>query len=129
MRNTLTALAAALLLTLCACGGSANQFKVAYVGGSGPLSPVAVIHGELDGEEKDLGLQEAFKDCKVKDVKFAKGENVTLYGTEEGHLRYDGGIIATLEDAEGKTFDVTIAEESVFTAEKEGDTIHLLPPE
>ena len=129
MKKILTAAAAALLLTLCACGGSANQFKVAYVGGTGPVSPVVVIHGELNGEEHDLGLQEAFKDCTVKDMKFAKGDSVTLMGTDEGRLRYEGGIIATLEDADGKTFEVTVAEDSVFTAEQDGETIRLLPPE
>lgn len=125
----LTALLAALLLALCSCGGSANQFKVIYVGGPGPMSPVVLIHGELDGEEMDLGVKEAFKDCTVKNIAFAEGESVTLKGTDEGRLRYDGGVIVTLENADGKSFDVTVKEESVFTAEKDGDTVYLLPPE
>ena len=39
------------------------------------------------------------------------------------------GIIVTLQDADGKTIDVTIKKDSVFAAEKEGDTVHLLVPE
>ena len=129
MRKTLTALIAALLLlTLCACGGGAGQYKVSYVAGPGPVNPALVIYGTLDGEEMRLGLREALQDYTVKDVKLAKGETMTLQGTDDGLLRYDGGVIATLEDAEGKTFDVTVAEGSTFSAEKEGETVRLLPP-
>lgn len=130
MKRILTALIATLLLLiLCACGGGADQFKVAYVWGNGPNTSVVVIRGEMDGKERDLGVREAFKDCQVKDVKLAKGETMTLQGTDDGHLRYDGGVIVTLENADGKTFDVTVAEDSVFAAEQEGDTVRLLPPE
>ena len=118
------------MLFLSACGSGASQFKVSYVWGATPNLSSAMIHGELDGEELNLDLNQAFEDCQVKDVKTAGKEGtLSISGTKDGHLEFIDGIIVTLEDADGKTIDVTIKKDSVFKAEKEGDIIYLLPDE
>ena len=118
------------MLFLSACGSGASQFKVSYLWGATPNLSSAMIHGELDGEELNLDLNQAFKDCQVKDVKTAGKEGtLSISGTKDGHLEFIDGIIVTLEDADDKTIDVTIKKDSVFAAEKEGDTVHLLVPE
>ena len=118
------------MLFLSACGESPSQFKVSYVWGDGTFSSSIMIHGELDGEEQDLGLEEAFKDCQVRNVNTAaKDGKMVMQAMAGGHKRYVDGIIVTLQDADGKTIDVTIKKDSVFVAEKEGDIVHLLVPE
>lgn len=128
MKKRLIALLAVILVLLCGCG-SDNSFKVEYVGTGNILSTDLFLCGEIGGKSQNIGLTEAFKGCSVKDITFPDPDNVSMEGTEDGYLKFTGGIIATLEDESGNTFDVLIKEESEFDAEKSGDTVVLLPPQ
>ncbi|MGI6545745.1 MAG: hypothetical protein ACOX2M_04790 [Fastidiosipilaceae bacterium] len=60
----------AMMLGISACGSKSNQFEVAYVGTANIMSPDIFIAGSIDGENMNLNLAEAFKDCKVTDLAF-----------------------------------------------------------
>lgn len=60
----------AMMLGISACGIKSNQFEVAYVGTANIMSPDIFIAGSIDGENMNLNLAEAFKDCKVTDLAF-----------------------------------------------------------
>lgn len=128
-RALTTAIILVVVLTvISACGnGSKSSFQVEYVGTTNVLSANLFIHGEINKKSRNISLNEAFKDCKVVDIAFAEGENVTLAATKEGYLYYVGGIIVVLEDESGNSFEVTVKEGSTFEYEKDGDTVWLLP--
>lgn len=128
MSRRLIAVLASVLVLLCGCGND-NSFKIEYVGTGNVLSTDLFLHGEINGETRDIGLTEAFKGCTVKDITFPDPDNVAMEGTEDGKISFIGGIIATIEDENGSTTDVLIKEESVFEAEKTGDSFVLLLPQ
>ena len=119
----------AVTAALCACGGGGDkQFKVEYVGSASVMSTDLYIQGTYEGDGTKLAVQNAFEGCTVKEFAFANPENVTMSGTEEGHLKFDGGIILTLEDADGVSHSVTVKEESVFDVTENGGSMQLKLP-
>ena len=128
MKKRQLVLIIAMLFALCACGKGGNSFKVAYVGQANILSQNLYIYGEINGENKGISLRDAFKGYKVTNIAFPNAANTEIKGTEEGRLYFVDGVIATIEDDSGKSFEITIKEGSVFDVEIEGDSIYLLPP-
>ena len=129
MKRILCAVMIVMLLLLCACGSGGSKFTVKYVGTVNVMSPSPVISGEMGGKALKISLSKAFKGCTVAGIAFPDEENVTLSAVEDGmYLAYEGGLVVTLKDESGKTFEVTVKEGSVFDAEKNGDTVCLLPP-
>jgi len=134
-----------MLFTLGACGKKISSFKVEFVGTSNRL-PAGIpfgggggnilkaleenmfIRGEIDGKSKDIPIQNAFKGYELTKVAYPTPEKVSMKGAQGGKLYYEGGVIVTIKDKNGKSLEITIKEDVVFDAAKEDDTIYLLPP-
>ena len=114
-----------MILMLFACGKDKKSFKVEYVGVPKMVQKDIIVHGEIDGENMDIPLKEAFKGYIINDLSM---ENVADKVAEDGYVYYAGGAIVTLEDDSGKTLDISMSEGSIFEIETEDDTIYLLPP-
>ena len=107
-----------------ACGKS-NTFTVNYVGTPSLFSVNLFIDGKLGDEKMNIWLRDAFKGCTVTEFNLAGAE---MSGTEEGYMKFNGGVVITVEDESGRSHEITIKEGSTFSAEKDGDTVRLLPP-
>lgn len=119
----LVALLPALLL---GCGKDSNTFKVEYVGTANILSPNMFISSELGGQKMNIGLKEAFQGYTVTKVEFAEGADVTMKGTEDGGICFEGGVLVTLDDGSSDAVVVTIKEGDSFSTQKDGDAVYLL---
>ena len=127
-RITALLLAGMVMLAICSCGASDNTFTVDYVASAGVLNSTVIIVGQYKGEEAKLDVGHAFKDCTFTGMDFVE-ENPTLSGTEEGYLKYEGGVILTLTDADGQTHTVEVKEGSKFKLEELDDGWRLLLPD